>query len=316
LISRVKLGALWFLSIGVVFIPVIVGATRVEGIIRTRVPFSAHMPPMRMAISIPVSNSTENIKTTIGHPYRSNDVIGERSDKLCIAGLGELSGEKQDWCWRSTYLVGWMSGEGATEWANFILVKDVNRRTTAPILIDHTVGNSAVLGDFINDLDMIKPNPRAFLKFECAGGDIGLLLGSARKINCCSCLLQSSIGNILSTIGLPFHLNNKLLCLIRLLTSCGSKIGSLRSLSDRLHGQSMSIRRTRSDFVPLETYKYAGKHVDSDNHNCPPKGRPFIAAQLFLYFLEFIGGVWLCCVWGLTGSELCTSGSLSEGLSG
>ena len=105
-----------------------------------------------------------------------------------------------------------------------------------------------------------------------------------------------SLGRILHGPALLLHLCERVMSSIfgglgRTLSSNSLDFGRL--------SQGVSINGTGVHFPPLEKYKQAGKRVDDDDYDCPPKGGSFITTQLLLYSLEFAAGTWLRCSWGV-----------------
>jgi len=87
---------------------------------------------------------------------------------------------------------------------------------------------------------------------------------------------------------------------------CGLSVGSLNHVGRVIRlsfggfSERMSVSGTGFHFVPLQTYKNTGKQVDANDYPCPPKSRSFITAQFLFYVLEFAGGLWLACFWGVS----------------
>jgi len=67
---------------------------------------------------------------------------------------------------------------------------------------------------------------------------------------------------------------------------CGLSVSGLR--------QRMGIGRTRLHRIPLEADKNTSEQVDANDYPCQPESRTLVVIQLFLYVLEFTGGMLLC----------------------
>jgi IS1 family transposase len=109
----------------------------------------------------------------------------------------------------------------------------------------------------------------------------------------------TSVEGLLGIVSNPLVLEDHILGGLSYLVSGSGHIRHFLGLFLGGLGQSVRVSGAGFHFMPLESYEQAGKQVNADNYHCPPESRSLVATQFFLYLLEIVGGLWLCCVWGV-----------------
>ena len=162
--------------------------------------------------------------------------------------------------------------------------KNINGGTFPSVKYNSRTGFRSGLSDGIGIIAYTQPSSLISLEVLNRGIQGGLAL----PITC--------IQRISGIVSYPLILNNHILSSLPYFVSGIGHVGHFFRLFFGGIGQRVSVNRAGFHFMPLETYKDAGKRVDADNYDCPPKGRSLVAAQLFLYILELVRGLY-CFVW-------------------